>query len=225
MAVAAYVERGSKRVFVGAVDWPGWCRSGREEAAAIEALLAYAPRYRSALKGIRPAPPLPASPDDVRIVERVRGDATTDFGAPAIPLEADARAFDDAALTRAAAMLGACWSAFDAAASAAADRELAKGPRGGGRDLDAIVDHVVASESAYLRKLGTRGPDPAQAGLTPEVVAAEREAVRGTLAAAARDGLPARGPRGGTIWLPRYFVRRAAWHVLDHAWEIQDRAG
>ena len=25
-------------------------------------------------------------------------------------------------------------------------------------------------------------------------------------------------------WSPRYAVRRAAWHVLDHAWEIEDRA-
>lgn len=25
-------------------------------------------------------------------------------------------------------------------------------------------------------------------------------------------------------WPPRYFVRRSAWHVLDHAWEIEDRA-
>jgi hypothetical protein len=25
------------------------------------------------------------------------------------------------------------------------------------------------------------------------------------------------------IWPPRYFVRRVAWHVLDHAWEIEDR--
>jgi hypothetical protein len=24
-------------------------------------------------------------------------------------------------------------------------------------------------------------------------------------------------------WPPRYVVRRAAWHVLDHAWEIEDR--
>ncbi|MBV9355603.1 MAG: hypothetical protein JO023_08750, partial [Chloroflexi bacterium] len=26
-------------------------------------------------------------------------------------------------------------------------------------------------------------------------------------------------------WLPRYAARRIAWHVLDHAWEIQDRSG
>ena len=33
-----YLEVGSKRVFAGAVDWPGWCRSGRDEATALEAL-------------------------------------------------------------------------------------------------------------------------------------------------------------------------------------------
>jgi hypothetical protein len=36
--------------------------------------------------------------------------------------------------------------------------------------------------------------------------------------------LPADGarpvPKG---WLPRYAARRIAWHVLDHAWEMQDR--
>jgi hypothetical protein len=25
-------------------------------------------------------------------------------------------------------------------------------------------------------------------------------------------------------WSPRYYVRRAAWYALDHAWEIEDRA-
>lgn len=31
------------------------------------------------------------------------------------------------------------------------------------------------------------------------------------------------GPRGGKRWKPRYYVRRSAWHILDHAWEIEDR--
>jgi hypothetical protein len=26
------------------------------------------------------------------------------------------------------------------------------------------------------------------------------------------------------LWSPRYFVRRSAWHALDHAWEIEDRS-
>ena len=35
---------------------------------------------------------------------------------------------------------------------------------------------------------------------------------------------PKSGPRGGKIWSPRFFVRYVAWHTLDHAWEIEDRA-
>ena len=51
-----------------------------------------------------------------------------------------------------------------------------------------------------------------------------RDAVLAGLAAAARSEIPARGPRGGLRWRPRYFVRRVAWHLLDHAWEIEDRS-
>jgi hypothetical protein len=25
-------------------------------------------------------------------------------------------------------------------------------------------------------------------------------------------------------WPPRYAARRIAWHVLDHAWEIEDKS-
>ncbi len=50
-----------------------------------------------------------------------------------------------------------------------------------------------------------------------------RQAVLEGLAASARGEIPARGPRGGLRWRPRTFARRVAWHVLDHAWEIEDR--
>ncbi|MBX7251781.1 MAG: hypothetical protein K1X50_07340, partial [Candidatus Promineofilum sp.] len=40
-----YLEEGAKRMFAGALEWPGWCRAGRDEAAARRALLDYAPRY------------------------------------------------------------------------------------------------------------------------------------------------------------------------------------
>ena len=43
------------------------------------------------------------------------------------------------------------------------------------------------------------------------------------LRASARGEIPAKGPRGGVRWTARYFVRRIAWHTLDHAWEIEDR--
>jgi hypothetical protein len=38
-----------------------------------------------------------------------------------------------------------------------------------------------------------------------------------------------RASAGGTQfgekrWPPRYVARRMAWHLLDHAWEIEDRS-
>jgi hypothetical protein len=50
-----------------------------------------------------------------------------------------------------------------------------------------------------------------------------RQETLNALDIAAKGALPERGPRGGVIWPLRYFVRRVAWHVLDHAWEIEDR--
>jgi hypothetical protein len=58
-----YLEVGSKRVFAGAVEWPGWNRSGRDEDAAIAALIACGERYADAMgpagRGLRP-PKTPA---------------------------------------------------------------------------------------------------------------------------------------------------------------------
>jgi hypothetical protein len=51
-----------------------------------------------------------------------------------------------------------------------------------------------------------------------------RAAVIEGLERALTDGIPEKGPRGGARWSAPYFVRRAAWHVLDHAWEIEDRS-
>lgn len=52
---------------------------------------------------------------------------------------------------------------------------------------------------------------------------ATRQTVLDALESAVKNGLPEKGPRGGKIWPARYFVRRVGWHVLDHAWEIEDR--
>jgi hypothetical protein len=81
---------------------------------------------------------------------------------------------------------------------------------------------VVGAERSYVAQLGWRWQEP-----LAEDLAERTRQVRATallaLAAAARDELPKRGPRGGVMWTPRYFVRRAAWHMLDHVWEIEDR--
>jgi hypothetical protein len=221
MPMQAYVEVGSKRVFAGALDWPGWCRSARDEGSALDALIDYGPRYAGVLKGsgVRFTPPARASRLDV--VERLKGDATTDFGAPSIAPKADARSIDRRWLSRQERILRACWEAFDRVAEGVGG-ELEKGPRGGGRELDAIVAHVVGAEASYSRMIGAKAQvDEADAGAARDE---ERALVLEGLERAVTDGIPERGSRGGKRWSAPYFVRRAAWHVLDHAWEIEDRS-
>jgi hypothetical protein len=42
------------------------------------------------------------------------------------------------------------WQAFDLTVRAASEKELRKRPRGGGRDLTGIVQHVLGAEAGYL---------------------------------------------------------------------------
>jgi hypothetical protein len=220
--IPVYLELGTKRVFAGAVDWPGWCLSGRDEAAALEALFEAGPRYAQVLKGTRLGFKLPAEPKAFKVVERLKGNTTTDFGAPAVPLPNDSDPVDAAGLKRLTTILKAAWRALDAAAKAAHGKSLRKGPRGGGRSLEAILDHVSGAEAGYLSALGwqhkvdEKAPRAQRQALT-------RAAVLEGLAASARGEIPAVGPRGGRRWPARYFVRRAAWHILDHVWEIEKR--
>lgn len=217
-ALPVYVEVGKKRSFAAALDWPGWCRSGPDEDAALEALASYTGRYKSAL-GARARGLSVRVPGDLRIVERLPGDASTDFGAPGEIPDADRRPIEARELERQLRILRACWDAFDRIAVAAAGVALAKGPRGGGRDLDKIRAHVVEAEVAYLGRLGGRvGADERR---DAEAV---RSAIRDAAVARARGEVPDHGPRGGLRWPARYAIRRTAWHALDHAWEIEDRS-
>jgi hypothetical protein len=129
---------------------------------------------------------------------------------------------DEGELQRLQALLEACWQAFDAAIKAARGKELRKGPRGGGREVEGIVRHVLGADAGYLSQLGWKFKTDEEGDLDEELQRARRAVVEG-LAAAARGAVSTRGPRGGKRWPPRYFVRRSAWHVLDHAWEIEDR--
>jgi hypothetical protein len=212
-----YVERGSRRVFASAIDWPGWTRAGKSEDAALATLFAYAPRYAKVVGRSRPRFSAPASLEELAVVARVKGDATTDFGAPAIPAPRDDAPIDADELGRLVQILRACWRSFDGASNRARGAVLAKGPRGGGRSLDAISAHVTDAERGYLQRLAWKAPTDADAD------AVRAEVVR-ALTRAVEEGIEPVGPRGGKRWPPRYFVRRTAWHVLDHAWEIEDRS-
>ena len=212
------VERGDKRVFASAVDWPGYARSAKTEAEALETLAAYGPRYAKVVKRAAPFAP-PKSASALSVVERVGGGPGTDFGVPSSAALGDDARLSASEAKRIAAILEACWSAFDHAARAAAGKTLATGPRGGGRSVEKMTAHVLEAEVAYLSKLGSRAPKIEGAGRT--------RAVRATILAAfdARArGKPVADPsKTEKLWTPRYFARRSAWHAVDHAWELEDR--
>ena len=60
---------------------------------------------------------------------------------------------------RQSGLVAATWTVFDRIVRAA-PAALAKGPRGGGRDRDAIVDHVLGNDTVYARKIGIRERQP-----------------------------------------------------------------
>jgi hypothetical protein len=220
VTIDVYVERGAKRSFASAVEWPGWARGGRDEAAALEALLASAPRYAKVVASAKLGFKTPSSVDDFHVVQRVPGTATTDFGAPDVVTKADAAELKGAELKRIERLIESSWRALDRAVADAKGKTLAKGPRGGGRSLTKIVDHVRDAEAGYLSAIGWRfKPDPRDA------LGSTRKAVIDGLRASARGETPAIGPRGGKRWKSRQFARRLAWHAIDHAWEIEDRSG
>jgi hypothetical protein len=215
-AIPIYLERGDTKVFACSIDFPGWCRSGKTDEQAIEALAAYAPRYAEVAKRAKVAFPAPAKAGErFEVVERVEGKGATDFGIPHEVTRADAEPLTARQAARQVELMRAAWAVLDAVAKAS-PAELRKGPRGGGRDRDKMLDHVLGAEAAYARKLGVKHPQP-DLGDT-KAVKALRDDLSGVLRGAS-DGSPPI-PNG---WPPRYALRRITWHVLDHAWEMEDR--
>ena len=145
-STAVYLELGSKRVFACAVDWPGWCRAGRDEGAALAALASYAERYAPVAKRAGVSFP---STVDFDVIERLPGGPTTAFAAPECrrPFPQVTAEAERANVTPAAArrLVTAAWVTFDEVA-AASPAALRKGPRGGGRDRNKLIDHVVGAE-------------------------------------------------------------------------------
>ena len=212
--IPVYLEAGAKKVFACSIDFPGWCRSGKDEEAALEALADYAPRYAEVAKVAKVA--FPAKAVELEVVERVKGKGATDFGIPHEVTRADSEPLTARQAARQVELMRAAWAVLDRVAKAS-PAELRKGPRGGGRDRDKMLDHVLGAEAAYARKLGIKHPQP-ELGDT-RAIKALRDELAETLRGAS-DGSPL-VPKG---WPPRYAMRRIAWHILDHAWEMQDRA-
>ncbi len=188
-----YLEVGAKRVFASAADWPGWSRGGKTEKEALQALAAYEPRYARVVK-------LPKDATDFEVVERHKGNASTDFGVPAIPAKAESKSLTARETERLISLLESCWKYLDHV-RAKVPQDLRKGPRGGGRDRDKMYAHVLDAELAYASALRVKLKSP------------DRKALLAAL----------RKPSPDAKWPVAYAIRRIAWHALDHAWEMEDR--
>jgi hypothetical protein len=207
-------EIGARKTFVWVVDWPGWSRGGKTLEDALAALVAARPRYARVVERARMR--LPALDGDaLQPTFRVEGGSGTDFGIPYEITDDDRRPVDAHAAMRLAALVDAAWAELDAVA-AGTPPLLRKGPRGGGRDRDKVLEHVIGADHAYAREIGIRLPEPSR-GDRP-AIEAQRRAVLEVLANPS-DGTPLAGRK----WPLRYAARRIAWHALDHAWEMEDR--
>ena len=223
MTVRTVLEVSAKRSFASALDWPGWSRSGRSPEEARDNLFGYAERYATVARRAGMSLAMPSSVDQLEIVERLAGNKTTEFGAPSAIAAAEEELPDPDALASLIALLEAAWATFDAATRSAEGVALATGPRGGGRTLDAMRSHVRDAEAAYLSRLGSRAPSSADEDPDRPMRLLRERFVEVVNAVASGEPL-AEPSRTRTHWPVRYAIRRAAWHVLDHAWELQDRA-
>jgi hypothetical protein len=204
----------ARKVFAQVIDWPGWCRAGRNEAAAISAVESTLGRYRSAVGPL--AAPLGSGAPSFTVMERVEGSATTDFGAPDRALASDRRPLEQGEPERLAAFLDACWAAFDAAVGAVPEAARETRPPVGRSPL-AIRDHVAETRRLHLSWLLRPIPRPESTG------AAETDVQRRRLLRNAVLSLAIGVPFESDRYPGPYVVRRECWHALDHAWELEDR--
>jgi hypothetical protein len=219
MTVRTVVQRGpkEKKTAAFAVDWPGWSRGAKTPDAAVELLETYRERYRpiARLAGLEAefdrAGPL-------QIVEDHVGVGSTDFwGISFAPSSFEQAPMPEDELERKLALLEASWQFFDDVAGRVSP-EMRKGPRGGGRNRDEIVSHVLLWEQADLaRRVGVMWP--AGEDRTPDGLRAHHGDYLAALRNYNAEGKVARG-RNWTIAL---LLRHTAFHALDHAWEMEDK--
>lgn len=209
------LEVGKKRrVVASAMDWPGLERWGTSEDRAVDKLLAYLPRYVAVAHRAGLEHELSRA-RNVEVVERVPGSSSTDFwGFAHVPSEIERENLSSADLERRLDLLRACWAWFDDL-SVRVSAELRPGPRSAGRSRDQIIRHVYLNEPQWSRKVGVR--TELEEVPTPDGLAAHRQAYVDAIRVYNAEGRPAR------TWPIQFLIRRTAQHVMDHAWEMEDR--
>jgi len=214
--VRVMIEQGKKkRTVASAFDWPGWDRFAKTEDQAVAVLDAYRPRYAkvAAIAGLADAF---AVTGDLEVVERIEGIGMTDFyGVSMRSATPEYEQMTEAECERKLALLRASWTYFDEVA-ARVSPELKTGPRGGGRDRERIVRHANGAEIyEFAKKVGLN--TPLEAREHPDELRAHRAALVDAIRDHNARGVMARS------WTVQFLIRHSAYHMLDHAWELEDR--
>jgi len=215
LRLALEVGPKDKKVVAIAPDWPGLERGAKTGEAAIEKLRSYLPRYAAVAKraglGARFA-----AVTDIEVVEQYQGIGSTDFWGISFAFSSfDCREMSSRELERDLTLLQACWTFFDEVRTRVS-AEMLKGPRGGGRDRDRIVYHVLGVEQDWARKVKVDTP---QERVT--VDEGELSTYRADFCSAIRT-FHTEGKMARTWPLP-FLIRHCAYHTLDHAWEMEDK--
>ena len=148
MPVRTVTEHGTKdkRSVAFALDWPGWSRGAKTAEEALATLEAYRARYRPVAELAGMGAEFDAA-GPLEVVEDRVGTGSTDFwGISFSPSSTEQDPMDAAELERKLTLLRAAWAFFDGVA-ARVSPEMRKGPRGGGRERDEIIGHVIRVES------------------------------------------------------------------------------
>jgi hypothetical protein len=215
--IRVMVEQGwkKKRWVASAFDWPGWDRNAKSEESALTVLAAYRPRY-APIADIAGHGNEFAATGDIVVVERLEGAGMTDFyGVSMRSAAPEYEQMSDAECERKIALLRACWAYFDDVA-AHVSRGLRLGPRGGGRDREKIVRHANGAEIwEFAPKVGVKVE--LETRDDPVALRAYRDAFCEAIRDHNAGGAPARS------WTVQFTIRRCAYHMLDHAWEMEDR--
>lgn len=219
MPVRTVIEHGpkEKKSVAFSIDWPGWSRGAKTPELALETLESYRERYRPVASLAGMAAEFDAA-GPLEIVEDRIGPGSTDFwGISYAASSTEQDPMGDAALERGITLLRACWEYFDGVA-ARVSPEMRKGPRGGGRDRDRIIRHVIRTESEdFAKQVGLRIPE--EAALSPEGLLQHRK----DYVAAMRAYNAGEVARRMRSWTLAFLIRHSAYHTLDHAWEMEDK--
>lgn len=209
-----------KKYVAYALDWPGLERNGKSADAAFLHADSYRSRYEAIAVRAGLGEEYRAEPGSTIVLE-YDGVSSTDFwGISFAHSEFDHEPISGDELERQLALLQACWAGFDDIALRVSP-VLRKGPRGGGRDRDHIVRHVLAGEIDWVKRLDIR-PD------LHEIVPPDaRNQFRAHIVDAIRNlhaqGINESRAKGGPAWTHRFLIRHLAYHVMDHAWEMEDK--